>query len=195
MKKFIPLILSCITLGCCYNIKYQLNPRDLQWLAPYNVGDTIVFRSDNLDKSYFDTLLVTKVIFYNPQDENLFHLEHSIWSEAGNTIKGYGITNFEIIHDARKYQHNSWRIDKLSRETTSYEIYLGNCQMEANLNTLQNKKDYLNDKTLSIVMVKDPEAQSTDMNLATVQWNCDSGLIAYHLRDGRIFKYYEKISK
>lgn len=95
----IPLLLySC---GLPYCKKVLFSKRDLAWMVPYSIGDTIVFRC--IETSDIDTLIVTNKIVNNPSNSNPFCLEGCNWMEGDNEYKANAEYQFKAIHHGEIY--------------------------------------------------------------------------------------------
>ena len=65
MKKILYTIFGTFLLtSCLYDAMYFLTDKDLEWMAPYKQGDTVLFQSSG----GIDTMTIDKFMLYN--DDN-----------------------------------------------------------------------------------------------------------------------------
>ena len=86
MKKGIYILLT-ITLftSCMYDAMYFLTDEDLEWMAPYEKGDTILFQSSN----GIDTMTIDEITLYN--DDNPWRENEGSSTYMGNSAFKYTI--------------------------------------------------------------------------------------------------------
>ena len=94
MKKILFTIIGTFLLtSCLYDAMYFLTDKDLEWMAPYKQGDTVLFLSSN----EIDTMTVDKITLYN--DDNPWRENEGTSTFMGNSSFMYTIRHSDEVID------------------------------------------------------------------------------------------------
>ena len=94
MKKTIFILLTlALFSSCLYEAMYFLTDEDLEWMAPYEKGDTILFQSSN----GIDTMTIDEITLYN--DDNPWRENEGTSTFMGNSSFMYTIRHSDEVID------------------------------------------------------------------------------------------------
>ena len=94
MKKILFTILGTFLLSSClYDAMYFLTDKDLEWMAPYKQGDTVLFQSSG----GIDTMTIDKFMLYN--DDNPWRENEGTSTFMGNSSFMYTIRHSDEVID------------------------------------------------------------------------------------------------
>ena len=94
MKKTIFILLTlALFSSCLYEAMYFLTDEDLEWMAPYEKGDTILFQSSN----GMDTMTIDEITLYN--DDNPWRENEGTSTFMGNSSFMYTIRHSDEVID------------------------------------------------------------------------------------------------
>lgn len=188
MKKvpFILMICTLLVSSCFYLRMYHFCEGDLEWMSPYEQGDTILFKSHE----QIDTMIVQEKSIYD-----------SYWplmkDESSSTMNATGVLSNKILHNGDSVT-NSFSITK--RENNRLRIglffeYKGMfcdvpsgitfCKVKVNGIVLEDA--ILVDDTVSSEKVK--KQQSCEYFI----WSKSKGLIQYKYLNGDTYTFYKKL--
>lgn len=178
----IPLLLySC---GLPYCKKVLFSKRDLAWMVPYSIGDTIVFRS--IETSDIDTLIVTNKIVNNPSNSNPFCLEGCNWMEGDNEYKANAEYQFKAIHHGEIYDCLFILEKKSKKECAEISLaFWGKYTInDVPIKNAQKKVSaYPNNEWILLVTDKNLYSGKNQLvrPLSKIYWSRDFGLIGYKI--------------
>ncbi|MGM9691501.1 MAG: hypothetical protein ACI3ZJ_11895 [Bacteroidaceae bacterium] len=189
MKHWLYILLT-ITLftSCMYEAMYFLTDKDLEWMASYEQGDTVLFLSSN----EIDTMTIDEITLYN--DDNPWRENEGTSTFMGNssfkyTIKHHGEMingKFLIVKEdslkmsiaIRLYRRHMSLIDEKELQLCSRSI--GGTQYD---NLIE-----VNDSN-SELYTKDP------FNTEYFIWSKSKGLLQYKYLNGDVYTFYKKIPR
>jgi hypothetical protein len=180
MKKIILLLTICLTASCVYKNMYNFEDGDLDWMSPYNDGDTVMFETNNgLDMLIIDesTLENTNNPFV-PNEGALWEDYHAFEEYEGRFI--HNSTTREV-----------WmRVFKCSNGGLDMHIQLGLrfCFGIEDARNLNKQGSSIKDT----VIIDDSNSEygangPLDDDFEYFKWSKKEGLIEYRLRDGTVY--------
>ncbi len=187
MKKIIYILLT-LTLftSCLYEAMYFLTDKDLEWMAPYEKGDTILFQSSN----GMDTMTIDEITLYN--DDNPWRE-----NEGTSVFNGNSTVKYTILHSGEVvdgvfsiYKKDSiklcvhldfnWR-----RFGIDDERELQFCSM--NVAGAQYDDAIRIGDSNSVLYGKSPN------NAEYLYWSKSKGLLQYKYLNGEVYTFYKKL--
>ena len=185
LKIALVFTLCLLTFSSCFYTKWnRLSAEDKTWMDSYNLGDTVIFASEN----GVDTLAVTSKRIIDP----LFPVRtNEGQSSTFNGSAGYDLT---IVHKKKEYKGYMTIIKKCHHEegvlTLSlrlhYRQYLTN-----NVGKLRfSKKIVVGTKFEDIISVGSQNTElyvNTEDTPASFLWSKSKGLIQYQYPNGEVY--------
>jgi hypothetical protein len=172
MKRFILLLISIVTTGCCnYDHDYSFPAVFNRQLKHYAINDTIYFKSnlndlDTISIAGFDSTVVCGSVFYPPQ------------KEIGLMINDLPVGDGK--EDYYKRRHALVILNKYNKNSYLYIRYRDFMEM-LELEDLEGKGDVITIHTKKKQSLK-PE------NIIEVQWSLSKGLLGYTKLNGETYK-------
>ena len=182
MKRWLYILLT-ITLftSCLYDAMYFLTDKDLEWMAPYEQGDTVLFQSSNS----IDTMTIDEITLYN--DDNP-------WRENEGTSTFMGISSFKytIRHSEEMIKgkflilkEDSLKVSLALRLRDEKELQLCSQVIEG----IQYDDLIKVDDSNSELYTKEP------FNTEYFIWSKSKGLLQYKYLNGEVYTFYKKIPR
>lgn len=190
---FIFIILSLIILSC---IKYDeyINPQYRQLLNHYNVGDTIIFKS-NLKK--YDTILISNLdsvgvrhglstLPFKSIRLRIKHMPNNIWHDGFVLKKSSNrydsIVDLTFIHLYKEQYKNN-------RDSDHYDIHIRYRDFSGTLNL---KK--LNENLKDTIMTQRGRGRDIlkEESVIEVYWSFDKGMIGYKKNNGEVYHLVDR---
>ena len=187
MKKtiFILLTLALFT-SCLYEAMYFLTDEDLEWMAPYEKGDTILFQSSN----GIDTMTIDEITLYN--DDNPWRE-----NEGTSTFMGNCAFKYTMRHHNESFDGDFCVIKEDSMRLSLY------------LNLRRRRRIVYDEKELQlccrniegeiyddIIEVNDSNSElytKEELNTEYFIWSKSKGLLQYKYLNGELYTFYKKI--
>lgn len=180
MKKIVLLLTICLTASCVYKNMYNFEESDLDWMSPYNEGDTI-----KLDTNIgIDTLIIDTKTLENTNNPFVPN-EGVLWDDYNAYIEYEG----RFIHNS--ITHEMWmRVSKCSNGGLDMHIQLGLrfCFGIEDARNLNKQGSSIKDT----VIIDDSNSEygangPLDDDFEYFKWSKKEGLIEYRLRDGTVY--------
>ena len=174
MKHWLYILLT-ITLftSCMYEAMYFLTDKDLEWMAPYEQGDTVLFLSSN----EIDTMTIDEITLYN--DDNPWKENEGTSTFMGNSSFNYTIRHHNELVDGDfcVLKEDSMRFEK--------ELQLCSQVIEG----IQYDDLIKVDDSNSELYTKEP------FNTEYFIWSKSKGLVEYKYLNGDVYTFYKKIPR
>ncbi len=172
LSRILSISLICVFFCSCCLWKTHFTDEELQWLIPYNEGDTIIFQSANgdLDTSW----IVQKVIYHascNPIASHGTHQYHTGRIFYQNSTKNYKSGGKQLIS-----------IAKYTDRTNLAIFYLGNGFI---LNDIETQLSYSQSTDVELLSGGDVYLFTHTIPLVKpdrikyLYWHKDHGIIKY----------------
>lgn len=189
MKKNVCIFLiMTLFVSCMYEAMYFLTDKDLEWMASYEQGDTVLFLSSN----EIDTMTIDEITLYN--DDNPWRE-----NEGTSTFMGNSSFNYTIRH------HNEL-VDGdfcvLKEDSMRLSLYL---------NLRRRRRIVYNEKELQLcsqviegiqyddlIKVDDSNSElytKEPFNTEYFIWSKSKGLLQYKYLNGDVYTFYKKIPR
>ena len=189
MKHWLYILLT-ITLftSCLYDAMYFLTDKDLEWMASYEQGDTVLFLSSN----EIDTMTVDEITLYN--DDNPWRE-----NEGTSTYMGNSAFKYTIRHRNKSFDGDFCVIKEDSMRLSLY------------LNLRRRRRIVYDEKKLQlccrniegeiyddIIEVDDSNSElytREELNTEYFIWSKSKGLLEYKYLNGEVYTFYKKIPR
>ena len=187
MKKILYTILGTFLLtSCLYDAMYFLTDKDLEWMAPYKQGDTVLFLSSN----EIDTMTVDEITLYN--DDNSWRENEGTSTFMGNSSFMYTIRHSDEVIDGDFciIKEDSMRLSlylnlRRRRRIVYDEKELQLCSQ--NIEEIQYDDLIKVDDSNSELYTKEP------FNTVYFIWSKSKGLLQYKYLNGEVYTFYKKL--
>lgn len=187
MKKILYTILGTFLLtSCLYDAMYFLTDKDLEWMAPYEKGDTILFQSSN----GMDTMTIDEITLYN--DDNPWRENEGTSTFMGNSSFMYTIRHSDEVIDGDFciIKEDSMRLSlylnlRRRRRIVYDEKELQLCSQ--NIEEIQYDDLIKVDDSNSELYTKEP------FNTVYFIWSKSKGLLQYKYLNGDVYTFYKKL--
>ena len=187
MKKILYTILGTFLLSSClYDAMYFLTDKDLEWMAPYEQGDTILFLSSN----GIDTMTIDEITLYN--DDNPWRENEGTSTFMGNSSFKYTIRHHDELVDGDfcVFKEDSMRLSlylnlRRRRRIIYDEKELQLCSQ--NIEEIQYDDLIKVDDSNSELYTKEP------FNTEYFIWSKSKGLLQYKYLNGDVYTFYKKL--
>jgi len=182
MRKLIYTVALLALTSCVYQNMYHFEEGDLDWMSPYNVGDTIRFETSK----GVDMLCINEKVIDDTHNPFVKH-EGELWGD----YHAYGEYEGKFIH---KYSdlYFYMRVYKCANGKLDFYICLGEryCfTIPDNDIKNRNKKSTSIKDTLIIDDTNSHYGQAGPLadDFEYIKWSKKEGLIGYRLRDGTVY--------
>lgn len=187
MKKILYTILGTFLLtSCLYDAMYFLTDKDLEWMAPYKQGDTVLFLSSN----GMDTMTIDEITLYN--DDNPWRENEGTSTFMGNSSFMYTIRHSDEVIDGDFciIKEDSMRLSlylnlRRRRRIVYDEKELQLCSQ--NIEEIQYDDLIKVDDSNSELYTKEP------FNTVYFIWSKSKGLLQYKYLNGDVYTFYKKL--
>ena len=192
MKKSVFILIPSVVLftSCIYTAMYHFSNSDLEWLSPYEQGDTVLFSSSE----GMDTMIVEEKKMHD------YYLPFMA-NEASTEMHALGCISNEILHKGSfvdntlvivKENTNRLRVDYLFdfRGYSQYDDALKGFSFRE-VHILGKKYDdaIIIDNKNSVLNVKG------DLACEYFIWSKSKGLLQYKYLNGDVYTFYKKIPR
>lgn len=187
MKRLVCVcLLMTLFMSCLFDAMYFLTDKDLEWMAPYKQGDTVLFLSSN----EIDTMTVDEITLYN--DDNPWRE-----NEGTSTFMGNGSFKYTISHQNELVDGDFCIIKEDSMRLSLYlnlrrrrwivydEKELRLCSQ--NIEGVQYDDLIIVDDSNSELYTKEP------FNTEYFIWSKSKGLLRYKYLNGEVYTFYKKL--
>ncbi len=187
MKRWLYILLT-ITLftSCLYDAMYFLTDKDLEWMAPYEQGDTVLFQSSNS----IDTMTIDEITLYN--DDNPWRENEGTSTFMGNSSFKYTIRHHNELVDGDfcVLKEDSMRLSlylnlRRRRRIVYDEKELPLCSQV--IEGIQYDDLIKVDDSNSELYTKEP------FNTEYFIWSKSKGLVEYKYLNGDVYTFYKKL--
>ena len=186
MKKTIFILLTLLLSSCLYEAMYFLTDEDLEWMAPYEKGDTILFQSSN----GMDTMTIDEITLYN--DDNPWRE-----NEGTSVYMGNCFSEFTIRHSGEMIDGCFCVIKK---DSIRLGVYLDLCKRRFGIDDEQELQfcnmNIIGAQYDDAIKIDDSNStlySNTSLNTEYVHWSKSKGLLQYKYLNGEVYKFYKKI--
>lgn len=170
--RIVLMTLLSILMGSCCLWKTHFTEQELEWLEPYNEGDTIIFQSSNGDRD--TSWIVQKVIYHancNPIASHGTHKYHTGRIFYQNSTKNYKSGGKGLL-----------RISKYTDRTELSIFYLGFRFILADIKTRLSYSQLTNVELVSdgnIYFFSDKLPLAKPNDIQYLYWHKEYGIIKY----------------
>ena len=189
MKHWLYILLT-ITLftSCLYDAMYFLTDKDLEWMASYEQGDTVLFQSSNS----IDTMTVDEITLYN--DDNPWRENEGTSTFMGNSSFKYTIKHHgELVDgDFCVLKEDSMRLSLYLNLRRRRRIVYDEKELQLCSQVIEGIQydDLIKvDDSNSELYTKEP------FNTEYFIWSKSKGLLQYKYLDGEVYTFYKKIPR
>lgn len=190
MKKYVFILIPSVVLftSCIYTAMYHFSNSDLEWLSPYELGDTVLFSSSE----GMDTMIVEEKKmhdYYLPFMANeastemhaagriTYHIHH-----RGNLLEN-DIAILKNAHDVLRvcfsFEHRGV-IFNTKNEPRLYKVKVNGATYE---NAIK-----IDDSNSEIIFI-------SPNNCEYFIWSKSKGLLQYKYLNGEVYTFYKKIPR
>ena len=189
MKKNVCIFLiMTLFVSCMYEAMYFLTDKDLEWMEPYEKGDTILFQSSN----GIDTMTVDEITLYN--DDNPWRENEGTSTFMGNSSLKYTIKHHgEMINGKFLIvKEDSLKMSIAIRLYRRHMSLIDEKELQlCNMNTIGAQCD-------DVIKIDDSNStlySNTPQNTEYVCWSKSKGLLQYKYLNGEVYTFYKKIPR
>ena len=187
MKRWLYILLT-ITLftSCLYDAMYFLTDKDLEWMAPYEQGDTVLFQSSNS----IDTMTIDEITLYN--DDNPWRENEGTSTFMGNSSFKYTIRHHNELVDGDfcVLKEDSMRLSLYLNLRRRRRIVYDEKELQLCSQVIEGIQydDLIKvDDSNSELYTKEP------FNTEYFIWSKSKGLLQYKYLNGDVYTFYKKI--
>ena len=189
MKRWLYILLT-ITLftSCLYDAMYFLTDKDLEWMAPYEQGDTVLFQSSNS----IDTMTIDEITLYN--DDNPWRENEGTSTFMGNSSFKYTIRHHNELVDGDfcVLKEDSMRLSLYLNLRRRRRIVYDEKELQLCSQVIEGIQydDLIKvDDSNSELYTKEP------FNTEYFIWSKSKGLLQYKYLNGEVYTFYKKIPR
>ena len=189
MKHWLYILLT-ITLftSCLYDAMYFLTDKDLEWMASYEQGDTVLFQSSN----GIDTMTIDEITLYN--DDNPWRENEGTSTFMGNSSFKYTIKHHNELVDGDfcVLKEDSMRLSLYLNLRRRRRIVYDEKELQLCSQVIEGIQydDLIKvDDSNSELYTKEP------FNTEYFIWSKSKGLLQYKYLDGEVYTFYKKIPR
>ena len=189
MKHWLYILLT-ITLftSCLYDAMYFLTDKDLEWMAPYEQGDTVLFQSSNS----IDTMTIDEITLYN--DDNPWRENEGTSTFMGNSSFKYTIRHHNELVDGDfcVLKEDSMRLSLYLNLRRRQRIVYDEKELPLCSQVIEGIQydDLIKvDDSNSELYTKEP------FNTEYFIWSKSKGLLQYKYLNGEVYTFYKKIPR
>ena len=189
MKKNVCIFLiMTLLVSCMYEAMYFLTDKDLEWMASYEQGDTVLFLSSN----EIDTMTIDEITLYN--DDNPWRE-----NEGTSTFMGNGSFKYTIRHSEEMIK-GKFLILKEDSLKMSIALRLRRRHLplrdEKELQLCSQVIEGIQYDDLIIVDDSNSELYTKEpFNTEYFIWSKSKGLLQYKYLNGDVYTFYKKIPR
>ena len=187
MKRWLYILLT-ITLftSCMYEAMYFLTDKDLEWMAPYEQGDTVLFQSSNS----IDTMTIDEITLYN--DDNPWRENEGTSTFMGNSSFKYTIRHSEEMIKGKF----------LILKEDSLKVSIALRLRRRHLPLRDEKELQLCSQVIEgiqyddLIIVDDSNSElytKAPFNTEYFIWSKSKGLVEYKYLNGDVYTFYKKL--
>ncbi len=187
MKHWLYILLT-ITLftSCLYDAMYFLTDKDLEWMAPYEQGDTVLFQSSNS----IDTMTIDEITLYN--DDNPWRENEGTSTFMGNSSFKYTIRHHNELVDGDfcVLKEDSMRLSLYLNLRRRQRIVYDEKELPLCSQVIEGIQydDLIKvDDSNSELYTKEP------FNTEYFIWSKSKGLVEYKYLNGDVYTFYKKL--
>ena len=189
MKHWLYILLT-ITLftSCLYEAMYFLSDKDMEWMASYEQGDTVLFLSSN----GIDTMTIDEITLYN--DDNPWRENEGTSTFMGNSSFKYTIKHHNELVDGDfcVLKEDSMRLSLYLNLRRRRRIVYDEKELQLCSQVIEGIQydDLIKvDDSNSELYTKEP------FNTEYFIWSKSKGLLQYKYLDGEVYTFYKKIPR
>ena len=189
MKKNVCIFLiMTLFVSCMYEAMYFLTDKDLEWMASYEQGDTVLFLSSN----EIDTMTIDEITLYN--DDNPWRENEGTSTFMGNSSFKYTIKHHgEMINGKFLIvKEDSLKMSIAIRLYRRHMSLIDEKELQlCNMNTIGAQCD-------DVIKIDDSNStlySNTPQNTEYVCWSKSKGLLQYKYLNGEVYTFYKKIPR
>ena len=187
MKRWLYILLT-ITLftSCLYDAMYFLTDKDLEWMASYEQGDTVLFLSSN----GIDTMTIDEITLYN--DDNPWRENEGTSTFMGNSSFYYTIRHHNELVDGDfcVLKEDSMRLSLYLNLRRRRRIVYDEKELQLCSQVIEGIQydDLIKvDDSNSELYTKEP------FNTEYFIWSKSKGLVEYKYLNGDVYTFYKKL--
>ena len=189
MKHWLYILLT-ITLftSCLYEAMYFLSDKDMEWMASYEQGDTVLFLSSN----GIDTMTIDEITLYN--DDNPWRENEGTSTFMGNSSFKYTIRHHNELVDGDfcVFKEDSMRLSLYLNLRRRRRIVYDEKELQLCSQVIEGIQydDLIKvDDSNSELYTKEP------VNTEYFIWSKSKGLVEYKYLNGDVYTFYKKIPR
>lgn len=191
MRRFLFILFSSVMLfaSCIYTAMYHFSDEDLEWMSPYEVGDTILFRSSE----GVDTMTVERI---KVRDEYLPLMAN----EASTEMNALGSITNKVKHNGESLSNDLIIVKETAdRLRVDFIFYFrSHSQYDDTKEGFPFHKATISDMEYDDVIIIDDKNSKTNVkNTMACEyfiWSKSKGLLQYKYLDGEVYTLYKKLT-
>ncbi len=189
MKKNVCIFLiMTLFVSCMYEAMYFLSDKDMEWMAPYEQGDTVLFLSSN----EIDTMTIDEITLYN--DDNPWRENEGTSTFMGNSSFNYTIRHHNELVDGDfcVFKEDSMRLSLYLNLRRRRRIVYDEKELQLCSQVIEGIQydDLIKvDDSNSELYTKEP------FNTEYFIWSKSKGLVEYKYLNGEVYTFYKKIPR
>ena len=192
MNKLVLILIPFVMLftSCIYTAMYHFSNSDLEWLSPYEVGDTILFRSSE----GVDTMTVERI---KVRDEYLPLMAN----EASTEMNALGSITNKVKHNGESLSNDLIIVKETAdRLRVDFIFYFrSHSQYDDTKEGFPFHKATISDMEYDDVIIIDDKNSKTNVkNTMACEyfiWSKSKGLLQYKYLNGDVYTFYKKIPR
>ena len=186
MKKTIFILLTLLLSSCFYEAMYFLTDKDLEWMAPYEQGDTILFLSSN----GIDTMTIDEITLYN--DDNPWRENEGTSTFMGNSSFKYTIRHHDELVDGDfcVFKEDSMRLSLYLNLRRRRRIIYDEKELQLCCRSIEGE---IYDDIIDVDDSNSELYTREELNTEYFIWSKSKGLLEYKYLNGEVYMFYKKL--
>ena len=186
MKKTIFILLTLLLSSCFYEAMYFLTDKDLEWMAPYEQGDTILFLSSN----GIDTMTIDEITLYN--DDNTWRENEGTSTFMGNSSFKYTIRHHDELVDGDfcVFKEDSMRLSLYLNLRRRRRIIYDEKELQLCCRSIEGE---IYDDIIDVDDSNSELYTREELNTEYFIWSKSKGLLEYKYLNGEVYMFYKKL--
>ena len=186
MKNIPYILLTLLLSSCFYDAMYFLTDKDLEWMAPYEQGDTILFLSSN----GIDTMTIDEITLYN--DDNPWRENEGTSTFMGNSSFKYTIRHHDELVDGDfcVFKEDSMRLSLYLNLRRRRRIIYDEKELQLCCRSIEGE---IYDDIIDVDDSNSELYTREELNTEYFIWSKSKGLLEYKYLNGEVYMFYKKL--
>ena len=192
MKKYVFILIPSVVLftSCIYTAMYHFSNSDLEWLSPYEQGDTVLFSSSE----GMDTMIVEEKKMHD------YYLPFMA-NEASTEMHALGCITNKVKHNGESLSNDLIIVKETAdRLRVDFIFYFrSHSQYDDTKEGFPFHKATISDMEYDDVIIIDDKNSKTNVkNTMACEyfiWSKSKGLLQYKYLNGDVYTFYKKIPR